>query len=99
MCEQIATKNISEVFQSVDFAESPQPAAWHAMWCSGVAKQRHETEVHVLLDMAVKQCEARLVGDRIHCGASKCGNNHRILLDAGRRLAVELHKLKQVPNV
>jgi hypothetical protein len=29
--------------------------AFHAMPCSGVAKQRHEAKVHVLLDMAVKQ--------------------------------------------
>src|SRR5580704_8176032 len=63
----------------------------------GVAKQCLETKVHVLLDMAVKQREARLVGDQIHGGASKRGNNHRILLDAGSRLAVELDKLEQVP--
>src|SRR5271170_6469725 len=67
------------------------------MRCSGVAKQRLETKVHMLLDMAVKQREARLVGDQIHGGTSKCGNDHRILLDAGSRLAVELDKLEQVP--
>ena len=67
------------------------------MPCSGVAKQRHETKVHVLLDMAVKQREARLVSDQIHCGASKCGNDHRIFLDAGSGLAVELDELEQVP--
>ncbi len=69
----------------------------HAMPCSGVAKQRLETKVHVLLDMAVKQRQARLVGDQIHGGASKCGNDHRILLDAGSRLAVEFDKLEQMP--
>jgi hypothetical protein len=63
----------------------------------GVAKQRLETKVHVLLDMAVKQREARLVGDQIHGGASKCGHDHRIFPDAGSRLAVELDKLEQVP--
>src|SRR5579872_732780 len=68
-----------------------------AMRCSGVAKERHETKVHVLLDMAVKKREARLVGDQIHGGASKRGNDHRILLDAGSGLAVELDKLEQVP--
>src|ERR1700691_5796649 len=78
----------------VGFAASP---ALHVMPCSNVAKQRHETKVHVLLDMAVKQRQARLVSDQIHCGASKCGNNHRILLDAGSGLAVELDELEQVP--
>jgi hypothetical protein len=51
----------------------------------------------VLLDMAVEQCQARLVGDQIHRGASKCGNDHRIFLDAGGRLAVEFDELEQVP--
>ncbi len=45
------------------------------MPCSGVAKQRHETKVHVLLDIAMKQRQARLVGDHIHGGASK---SHKI---------------------
>jgi hypothetical protein len=64
---------------------------------SGVAKQRRETNIHVLLDMAVKQREARLVGDQIHCDASERGNDHRIFHDAGSRLAVELDELEQVP--
>src|SRR5580700_4143293 len=64
---------------------------------SSVTKQRHETEVHVLLDMAVKQSQAWLVGDQIHRGASKCGNDHRVFLDAGSRLAVEFDELEQVP--
>src|ERR1700683_4566725 len=67
------------------------------MPCSGVAKQSHEHIVPVLLDMAGEKPQARLVGDQIHCGASKCGNDRRVLLDAGRGLAVELDKLKQVP--
>ena len=64
---------------------------------SGVAKQRLETKIHVLLDMAVEQREARLVGDQIHGGAPKCGNDHSIFLDTGGGLAVDLHKLEQVP--
>jgi hypothetical protein len=51
----------------------------------------------VLLNMTVKQREARLVGHQIHRGASIGGNDHRILLNAGRGLAVELDKLEQVP--
>ena len=66
------------------------------MPCSGIAKRRHETKVHVLLDMAVKQREARLVGDQIHSGAPKRGNDYRILHDAGSGLAVEFDKLEQV---
>ena len=68
-----------------------------ATQCSGVAKQRLETKVHVLLDMAMKQREARLIGDEIHRDASKCGNDHGILHDAGSWLAVEFDKLEQVP--
>src|SRR5580692_3406871 len=64
---------------------------------SSVTKQRHETEVHVLLDMAVKQSQAWLVGDQIHRGASKCGNDHRVFLDAGSWLAVDFDELEQVP--
>ena len=60
----------------------------------GVAKQCLETKIHVLLDVTVKQREARLVGDEVHCDASKCGNDHRILHNAASRLAVELHKLE-----
>ena len=51
----------------------------------------------MLLDMAVKQREAGLAGDQIYRYASKCGNNYRILLNAGSRLAVDFDKLEQVP--
>src|ERR1700733_7713042 len=71
--------------------------ALRAMRRSSVAKQCHETKVHVLLHMAVKQRQSRLVSDQIHCSASKCGNNHRVLLNAGSGLAVELDELEQVP--
>src|SRR6202050_5937525 len=64
---------------------------------SGVAKQRHEPIVHVLLDMAVKHRQASLVGYQIHRGASKCGNDDCILLDSGGGLAVELDKLEHMP--
>src|ERR1700734_3426675 len=64
---------------------------------SCVPKQRHETKVHVLLDMAVKQRQARLIGDQIHRRAPKCRNDHRILPDTGGRLAVEFDELEQVP--
>src|SRR5271156_4948957 len=46
--------------------------------------------------MAVKESEARLVGEQIHGGAAKCGDDDRILLDAGGGLAVELDELEQV---
>src|ERR1700723_2114593 len=44
--------------------------------------------------MAVKQRKTWLVGDHIHGGATKCGNNHRILHDAGSGFAVEFDKLE-----
>ena len=62
-----------------------------------VAKQRLESKVHVLLDMAVKQREAWLVGHQVHHGPAKCGNDHRVLQDAGSGLAVELDEFEQVP--
>src|SRR5215469_1059625 len=77
--------------------QNRHPSGLHAMRRSRVAKQRHETKVHVLLDMAVKEREARLVGYQIHRGASPCGNDHRVLLDPGSRLAVELDEFEQVP--
>ena len=40
-----------------------RPARFARDVYSGVAKQRLEAEVHVQLDVAVKQREARLVGD------------------------------------
>jgi hypothetical protein len=45
----------------------------------------------------VKESQAWLIGDQIPRGASKCGNDHRILLDPGGGLVVELDKLEQVP--
>src|SRR5215813_2034074 len=38
---------------------------------SGVAKERHEAKVHVVLDMAVKQRKAGLVCDQVYCHASE----------------------------
>src|SRR6202034_3578070 len=89
----------TQYFESLaELAVLDRGIAWFARKAvSDVAKQRHETKVHVLLDMAVKQRQARLVGDQIHRGASKCGHDHGIFLDAGSRLAVELDKLEQVP--
>jgi hypothetical protein len=46
---------------------------------SRVAQQCLETEVHVLLDMAVKQRRPRLVGGKVHAGAAVGGHHHRVL--------------------
>jgi len=73
---------------------NPRSADLHATRCSGVAKQRLETKVHVVLDVAMKEREAWLVCDQIHGGTAKCGNDHRILHDACRGFAVELDKLE-----
>src|SRR5580704_3516652 len=74
-----------------------QIARLYWMWRLGVAKQRLEPKVHVLLDMAMKQRKARLVGNQIHGGASKCGHDHCIFLDARTRLSVDLDELEHVP--
>ena len=73
------------------------PADSQAVRYLGVAEQRFEAKIHVLLNMAVKQREARLIGDHIHGGASKCGNDYRVLHNTGGRLAIELDDLEQMP--
>lgn len=57
---------------------------------SGVVKQRFETVIHVLLDMAMKQGETRLVGGEIHDRPTVVRNYHRILNNASSLLAVDL---------
>src|SRR6476469_5639739 len=48
-----------------------------------VAQQCLEAEIHVLLDMAVKQSKSRLVGGKVHAGAPVGGHHDRVLDHAG----------------
>ena len=80
---------------SVHFPESPQTTIARWTPCSGVAKTRaSKPKIHVLLDMAVEEREARLIGEQIHCGASECGNDHRIFLDPGRGFTVDFDEFE-----
>lgn len=62
-----------------------------------VSKQRHKTKVHVLLDMAMEQSQAGLIGDEIDRCAAECGNDHRVLLHSGGRLAIDFDKFEHMP--
>src|ERR1700752_1530491 len=79
MCEKAVNARLCiqtvRLFATLLFRISASHAL-NAMRCSDVAKQRHETKVHVLLHMAMEERQSRLVGDQIHGGASKRRNDH-----------------------
>ena len=64
---------------------------------SGITKDRFETVVHVLLDMAVKEGKPRLIGREIDDGATIVRDDDRILNNSGRLLAVDLDQFPEVP--
>jgi hypothetical protein len=57
---------------------------------SGVTKQGFEAVVHVLLNMAMKQSEAGLIGGKVHNGTPIIGNHNRILNNSGSFLSIDL---------
>src|SRR5271163_2655050 len=63
---------------------------------SRIAQQRLESEIHVLLDMTVKQCRPRLVGGKVHAGAPVSGHHHRVLDNARSGFAINLGDLQLV---
>jgi len=63
---------------------------------SGVAEEGLEAEVHMLLDVAVEEGGAGLVGDKINSGAAVEGHDDRILNNTAGGLAVEVHELEEV---
>jgi hypothetical protein len=59
-----------------------------------VAEKRFESEVHMLLDMAMKQSQSRLISGEIHGSAPEERNDHRILYYSGGSLATVLGNFK-----
>ena len=68
----------------------------HSREASGVAEEGFEAVVHVLLDVAVEEGEAGLVGGEVDDGAAVVGDDDGVLDDAGGFLAVDLDQLPQV---
>ena len=68
------------------------PKRGSAMNCRSLIRhQRHESEIHVELLMAVEQARARVIGDNIGLDGLVRGNEYDILDDARDWLAVEAH--------
>src|SRR6266436_7707263 len=64
---------------------------------SGVTEECFEAVVHVLLDVAVEEGEAGLIGGEVHNGAPVIGDDYRVFDDAGGLLSVDLGQLPQMP--
>src|SRR5580704_673741 len=62
-----------------------------------IPQQRLEPEIHVLLNMAVKQSWSRLIGGKVHARASVSRHHDSILNHARRCLPVNLGDLQLVP--
>src|SRR5437879_12474861 len=60
---------------------------------SGVTEERFEAVVHVLLDVAVEEGEAGLIGGEVDDGAAKVRDYYGVFDDAGGFLAVDLGEL------
>src|ERR1035438_3457958 len=80
--------------QSVNYwagkEEVPRPTASAVR----VSQERLEAKIHMLLDMAMKQGEARLIRSKIHTGAPVGRHHHCILDDARGCFSVNLHDLE-----
>ena len=62
-----------------------------------VTKQRFEAVVHMLLNMAMKQREAGLIGRKVHNGTPIIRNHNRILNNSGSFLSIDLSQFETVP--
>ena len=63
---------------------------------SGVAEEGFEAVVHVLLDVAVEEGEAGLVGGEVYGGAAVVGDDDGVLDDAGGFFAVDVDEFELV---
>ena len=61
---------------------------------SHVIEQRHESEIHVQLLMAMKQCQTRIVSDEIDLDLLVAAHHHYIFHDSRCRLARHVRQLK-----
>ena len=64
---------------------------------SGVTKECFEAVVHMLLDVAVKEGEAGLIGGEVDDGAAVVRNDYCVLDDAGGLFPVDFGQLPQMP--
>ena len=62
-----------------------------------ITKKRLETEIHMLLDVAVEQGEARLTRDQVDRNATVQRNDDGVFHNSASRLAVHIDELKRVP--
>jgi hypothetical protein len=60
----------------------PEGVALQVITLLGVAEEGLEAVIHVLLDVAVKQSEAGLIGGEVDGGAAEIGDDYRVLDDA-----------------
>src|SRR6266576_3844529 len=63
---------------------------------SGVTKECFEAVVHVLLDVAVEEGEAGLIGGEVDNGAPVVGDDYGVLDDASGLFPVDLDQLPQM---
>src|SRR6516165_1615797 len=61
-----------------------------------IAKERFEAVIHVLLDVAVKESQARLISGEIDDHSPVVRYDDRVLKNADRLLAVDLGQLPEV---
>ena len=61
-----------------------------------VPEERHESEVHVQLLVAVKERQARIVGEEVELELLEPPKHHDILHDAGGRFARDTSQLEAV---
>jgi hypothetical protein len=60
-------------------------------------KEGHETEIHVILHMAMKETQPRLVRHKIDADLLKAPDHHHILCHAGDRGSRNVREFKAVP--
>lgn len=66
--------------------------------CSVSVARHHESSVHVILLVTVKECLAGIVGHKLHLDGSTGMHQHHILADTGDlRAVLDPANLKRVP--
>ena len=65
-------------------------------FASGITEERFEAEVHMLLDVAVEEGEAGLVGGEVDAGSAVVRDYYGVLDDAGGFAAVDLGEFELV---
>ena len=62
-----------------------------------VFKDSHETEIHVEILVAMKQCESRVIGDKIDINSAEAFDQDGVFENSGRFFSVDLCDLEVVP--